>query len=130
METEKDDKTTDAVFRAALVDVQAVMASYKRDSVNQASWLTYYVDKVGVKVVKFSLGETRERFLQKLERVYDTMIMSWYVVRVVNPGVFSETHLDNTVNQKKRVTDTIRAFSNSEWILFLDQLKENRYGLN
>lgn len=83
-----------------------------------------------MKVVHVHYDETRESFIKKVEMIYDMMVMTHHVVKVVNKPAFSQKGLDTLITERKKALIGLHSLSDEEWSLFRDQLRGSQYGLN
>jgi len=124
------DSKKDESFHSLLLEVQKFLHTYQTNATSNSSWMKFYVDRLGMKLVAINYQEPQPKFIKKIEYIYDMMLMSYYVVKVVNPEKFSQKDFHTTSLQKRRVVDELTKLSKDEWSLFLDQLKGSQFGLN
>jgi hypothetical protein len=106
------------------------MRSYTKNCRDKNSWIHWYVKRIGIKLIRFNFSETKDEFIGKISYIYDVMIMSHYVVKVINPETYTEANLLVTKKEKERIVSGLTNLKQEEWPLFLDQLKGLQYGVN
>lgn len=121
----------DDSFYKLLHQVQTLVKNYIRDCADKSSWIHWYVPRLGIKPVSISFDEpSKEKFLRKVEFIYDLMIMSHFVVKVVNSKAFNQSGLNSLLTEKRSVIKELSSLSSDDWALFRDQLIGSQFGSN
>jgi len=121
----------DDKLHVLLIDLQIFLKNYQDVCVKPEGWIHYYFDKFNLKPQQFLYTENLQKFTLKIEKIVDMMIMSHWIVRVINPEKFSVESLNDTVGQRRKLLNNgLRQVTEEEWLLLRDQLKGLQFGVN